>query len=393
MRPRLAYENLQRLRDDGREGTYGFYEAVDYTRFRVCSQAADGATILSYARCTIRHEPAGARLCIARGNHAAALPGLPAPESLRPAAARRVLKTVSPPFSPTIGTCAVPARSTRKPQGHARDRQSGAVHPGSASCQMDATILPSAARVAATAAGSDLAVTRWREDATRDCWGAFIYLRDAETGSFWSASHQPGVARDESLPGHFTQARAEFRQRQRSIEAHTEITVSRPEDDLELRRVTLTNHSEKTRTIELTGARGGYPGSGCSGRSASGFQQPFRSNRISFRSGRHSLHPPGPFRRPTGHPGFSICWWDRAASRVTSPARLIATASGRGRTPLNPLRLAGAGPAIQYIGLGIGPVIALRPEYHAGTRRICPGRFHHQHERKTRGSAGDHRQI
>src|ERR1700694_2062383 len=27
-----------------------------------------------------------------------------------------------------------------------------------------------------------LAVTRWREDATRGCWGSFIFLRDVATG-------------------------------------------------------------------------------------------------------------------------------------------------------------------------------------------------------------------
>src|SRR5687767_14194909 len=26
----------------------------------------------------------------------------------------------------------------------------------------------------------DLALTRWREDATRDCWGTFIYLRNVD---------------------------------------------------------------------------------------------------------------------------------------------------------------------------------------------------------------------
>ena len=40
-----------------------------------------------------------------------------------------------------------------------------------------------------TAAGSgysrwrDMAVTRWREDVTRDCWGTYIFLRDAQIGS------------------------------------------------------------------------------------------------------------------------------------------------------------------------------------------------------------------
>ncbi len=48
-----------------------------------------------------------------------------------------------------------------------------------------------------TSAGSgysrwrDIAVTRWREDATRDCWGSYIYLRDTQTNEVWSAGYQP----------------------------------------------------------------------------------------------------------------------------------------------------------------------------------------------------------
>src|SRR5207245_9627597 len=34
------------------------------------------------------------------------------------------------------------------------------------------------------------AVTRWREDVTRDDWGTFIYLRDISSGAVWSAGHQ-----------------------------------------------------------------------------------------------------------------------------------------------------------------------------------------------------------
>ena len=97
----------------------------------------------------------------------------------------------------------------------------------------------------------DLAVTRWREDATRDCWGTFIYLRDLATGEFWSAAHQPCGRATKRCEAIFTQARAEFRQRHAGLEIHTEISVS-PEDDVELRRVTLTNHSHAPRVIELT---------------------------------------------------------------------------------------------------------------------------------------------
>src|SRR6185369_134761 len=48
-----------------------------------------------------------------------------------------------------------------------------------------------------TAAGSgfsrwgDLAVTRWREDATCDDWGAYIYFRDVESEAVWSAGTAP----------------------------------------------------------------------------------------------------------------------------------------------------------------------------------------------------------
>src|SRR4051812_48013093 len=51
--------------------------------------------------------------------------------------------------------------------------------------------------VVLTAAGSGcstwrgLDVTRWREDATRDCWGQFCYVRDPAEGAVWSAGYQP----------------------------------------------------------------------------------------------------------------------------------------------------------------------------------------------------------
>ena len=96
----------------------------------------------------------------------------------------------------------------------------------------------------------DLAVTRWREDATRDCWGTFVYLRDAATGEFWSVTYQPTLRPTEQYEVIFAGARAEYRRRQGDLDIRTEICVSL-EDDVELRRVTLTNDSD-TRTINRT---------------------------------------------------------------------------------------------------------------------------------------------
>ncbi|MBS1210642.1 MAG: beta-(1,2)-glucan production associated transrane protein, partial [Proteobacteria bacterium] len=103
----------------------------------------------------------------------------------------------------------------------------------------------------------DLALTRWREDGTCDNRGAFCYIRDISSGHFWSSSYQPTLAIPAQYAAVFTEGRAEFRRHDtlgiddHSIETHTEIVVS-PEDDIELRRIRLTNRSPQRREIELT---------------------------------------------------------------------------------------------------------------------------------------------
>ena len=97
----------------------------------------------------------------------------------------------------------------------------------------------------------DLAVTRWREDSTRDNWGTFCYIRDTDSADFWSTAHQPTATRPTHYEAIFTEARAEFRRRDHDFESHTEIVVS-PEDDIELRRLRITNRARARRTIEVT---------------------------------------------------------------------------------------------------------------------------------------------
>ena len=117
-------------------------------------------------------------------------------------------------------------------------------------CPTAATTSWSPAPAAATAVAA-AALTRWREDITRDNWGMFCYLRDVDSGDFWSTTYQPTRRKTEQYEAIFSEARAEFRVRERDIDAHTEIVVS-PEDDIELRRIRLTNRGRARRTIELT---------------------------------------------------------------------------------------------------------------------------------------------
>ena len=97
----------------------------------------------------------------------------------------------------------------------------------------------------------DIAVTRWREDSTRDNWGTFCYIRDVESGEFWSTAYQPTLKRSKNYEAIFSEGRAEFRRRDNDFETHTEIAVS-PEDDIELRRITITNRTRTRREIEVT---------------------------------------------------------------------------------------------------------------------------------------------
>ena len=97
----------------------------------------------------------------------------------------------------------------------------------------------------------DLAVTRWREDSTRDHWGTFCYIRDVASGEFWSTAHQPTLAPADHYEAIFSEGRAEFRRRDHDFDTHIDIVVS-PEDDIGLRRVRITNDSPLRRTIEVT---------------------------------------------------------------------------------------------------------------------------------------------
>lgn len=97
----------------------------------------------------------------------------------------------------------------------------------------------------------DMALTRWREDSTCDNWGSFCYIRDVETGDFWSNTYQPTLKKSNKYEAIFSEGRAEFRRNDFNIDTHTEIVVS-PEDDIELKRIVLTNKSKFKRTIDIT---------------------------------------------------------------------------------------------------------------------------------------------
>ncbi|MBA3957039.1 MAG: protein ndvB [Parachlamydiaceae bacterium] len=97
----------------------------------------------------------------------------------------------------------------------------------------------------------DIEITRWRSDTTRDCYGSFCYVKDMENGTVWSTAFHPTEAPYKHYSVNFKADKAEFRRKDHGIEIFTEIAVS-PEDNAEVRMLTFINHSNKTRTLELT---------------------------------------------------------------------------------------------------------------------------------------------
>jgi len=244
-----ACANLRRLARDGRLDGYGFYEAVDYAPARL-PRGQDSATVRSY----MAHHQGMVLLALAY-----VLLDRPMQrrfDSDRAFRATDLLLQERVPKAPSVYPHAAEVSHTQGALAEAERNFRVFTTPQTAVPEVH-LLSNGRYHVAVTAAGGgysrwrDLAVTRWREDSTRDCWGTFCYLRDVKTGEFWSAAQQPTAKRPTAFEAIYSQGRAEFRRRDGDIESHLEISVS-PEDDIELRRITITNRGRNPRTIELT---------------------------------------------------------------------------------------------------------------------------------------------
>ena len=94
-------------------------------------------------------------------------------------------------------------------------------------------------------------VTRWREDATSDCWGQFFYIRDLDGGGAWSAGRQPLAGDADDYETILGSDRAVFQRRDGDIETRSEIAVA-ADADAEVRRITLTNHGVLPRMLDVS---------------------------------------------------------------------------------------------------------------------------------------------
>ncbi len=98
---------------------------------------------------------------------------------------------------------------------------------------------------------NDFDITRWRSDPTLDPWGAFIYVRDLDSGEVWATSHKPFATETGESSIRFAAHRAEYRRRVEGIETILDVTLAE-EDDAALRRICISNRSMRRRRLEFT---------------------------------------------------------------------------------------------------------------------------------------------
>jgi cyclic beta-1,2-glucan synthetase len=90
----------------------------------------------------------------------------------------------------------------------------------------------------ASPSAATLAVTRWREDPTRDHCGSFCYLRDVRGGAVWSAGYQPAGRDPQDYEVTFSEEKVEIRRHDVGLLTHTEVVVAG--DNGEVRRLSIT---------------------------------------------------------------------------------------------------------------------------------------------------------
>jgi len=247
--PAAAAQNLRRLSEEGAEGDFGLYEAIDYTEARL-PRGQDRALIRSY----MAHHQGMSLLAFSH--------------VLLDRPMQRRFES-DPQFQATMLLLQERVPRTAVQYLHATELPTLDAGARNAETKLRVLTDPDTARPAVqllsngryhvmqTSAGGgysrwrDMAVTRWQEDAASDHRGSFLYLRDVEGGEFWSNSHQPTLRKPAGYEAIFSDARVEYRGREQDIEMHVEIVVS-PEDDIELRRTTIRNRSRVRRTIEVT---------------------------------------------------------------------------------------------------------------------------------------------
>jgi cyclic beta-1,2-glucan synthetase len=356
--PPAAARNLARLAEIGALGRYGYYEALDFTPVRTPEGHGvaivyafmahhQGMTIVALAdallngemRRRFHAEPLmhATELLLQERRPRDVIAAYPRAERVSASEATRDLNLPAP-------------RRIRSPHTPAPETQ-----------------LLSNGRytVMLSAAGSgysgcnDVAVTRWREDPTRDPWGSYIYVRDLDRGRIWSAGYQPTATEPDWYEVTFTEGRATIARRDDDVLTTLDVVVS-SEEDAEVRRVTIASTSKSQRHIELTSYSEVVLAPQAADVAHPAFSKMFVHTEFDERSGAllatRTRRAPDDPELWAAHFAVVEGRTSHAPQFETDRARFV----GRGRDVRRPAALADSTPLSGTVGAVLDPVFALR---------------------------------
>ncbi len=250
--PRLACQNMSHLASLSARGRYGFIEAIDFT----ASRQTQGGTCTPVGTYMAHHQGMTivALTNVLRGGVAQrwgmAHPNLEAVSSLLHERAPRALAALVHHPLPNLPLKAL----QRRAQDHVR-----AVVPGAQALEPSHLLSNGRYSVSLRANGAGWSqwgatgITRWRDDALRDACGSFVYVRLEHSESPVSVSSHPAPDPAALYLSTFHTDRVVLEALWPELRVQTTVWVS-PEDDIELKRVVLTNRSDTVIELELISA-------------------------------------------------------------------------------------------------------------------------------------------
>lgn len=248
--PKGSIENIQRLRAEGMDGEFGFYESIDYTPARAGLKGS-GAIVKNFM---VHHQ---GMIVLALSNYFndnVMQRRFHAKPQIRSA---EVLLQERMPFKVNVTKEHYEEYQPVKRKAH--DEPEVVRNYGIPDSELPKVHLLSngSYSVMVTNGGSgyskhnDVAVARWKQTSHGGGTGFFIYVQNINSNNVWSATYEPFNVEPEEYRVVFSPDKAEFIRTDGNIETHTQIVVS-PEDNAEVRTVTLTNNSQHYRVVEVT---------------------------------------------------------------------------------------------------------------------------------------------
>jgi cyclic beta-1,2-glucan synthetase len=251
--PREAYSNILHMERQGFGGRYGLYEAADFTKDRI-PVGRSYKLIQSF----MAHHQGMSLLALDNVLFENRMQTRLHSEAL--IQATELLLQERLPSTPTLmsqpeGEQIVPERQSKSslPEKNLSIFMNTAMSP----IPVAHCISNGQYSVMLTNSGSgfsrfrEISISRWREDVTRDAWGMYFYIQNLNSGDFWSAAFQPCRDSGEDYKVTFAPDRVEYFRKDGNLTTKTEVVVS-PEDQTEIRRISLTNHSKFERVLEIT---------------------------------------------------------------------------------------------------------------------------------------------